>query len=296
MQSERIKQSLLLLRRAKDEQSLKAWELVTLYILLELQERHGPQWLGSRASNTCHATANSISIAQTVNYNLELTPRLLERLNGCGDLYELLSQFQLRGVREDSRAGLLGWAEGRFDLLLWNTIPSPKEMLDTQCLGKRIVTLRLQECEQNESIGRHVNALAFTLHDLEHANKFFTDPESHRGQVRFFNLLRLALEHRVFDLLMSDDRFVFALNYLLSDMNSHPVHLFKYLKAIVLDGCQRLNRSERYHSLVDELLTLWNFPPEVIGAAKNINEPDQESEADRIVLFEHLRSQGVLSL
>lgn len=194
---------------------------------------------------------------------------------------ELLRHYNLKGVREDSHLGLLGWLEGRYPLEARIDIPSPREMLDTQCEERRIATLLLEPSRQFTPIGRHAGAYEFLLHDLEHAHKFFGG--EFQGQVRFFLLLRQALDAGAFGLFHGELQFQTELDYLMSDMNSHPVHLLKYLKAIVLAAIERrrLPADQTLTGWSSELFRLWAMPETVAAAALRINYPDEESDHDR---------------
>lgn len=194
----------------------------------------------------------------------------------------LLEHYNLKGVREDSHLGLLNWLQGRYPLELRHDIPSPRQMLEAQCAGRRFVTLLNKTEQQFEPIGRHAGAYEFLLHDLEHAHKFFGG-EFH-GQVRFFNLLKLALDKGALKEFEGDPVFVTALEYLMADMNSHPVHMLKYLKAILLEALQRSDRD--HDSLLRmkcrRIFALWDLPPAVTESAMRINHPGEETGHDRV--------------
>lgn len=91
--------------------------------------------------------------------------------------------------------------------------------------------------------------LSFLLHDLVHAYKMFANDDLHAGQIQFYKqLLKLfepksSLDHlfqsNLNDLLNSDPEFSKQFDYLISDMNSHPRHLFLYFKAIIILAIKR---------------------------------------------------------
>lgn len=194
---------------------------------------------------------------------------------------QLFQHYHLKGVREDSQLGLLGWLTGRYPLEARLDIPTPREMLEIQCEGRRIATLLLKPEQQHTPIGRHAGAYEFLLHDLEHAHKFFGGEFA--GQVKFFRLLREAVTESAFKDFAGDLQFQGELNYLMSDMNSHPLHLLKYLKAIVLNAFRRRGDKED-HQLGDwsrDLFDLWGFPEPVKSAALKINYPELETDQDR---------------
>jgi len=193
----------------------------------------------------------------------------------------LLRHFRLRGVGADAQEGLLGWLEGRYHLRLRNSIPTALEMLEIQCQGQRWVTLIDDEAKQFVRYGRHANAFEFLLHDLEHAHKFFGDSKSHLGQVRFFQFLRANLP--CFKPLLSDADFLKAFEYLISDMNAHPMHLMKYLKAIVFTTFAKdETQTTAFFARIFE-----EWPADVREAAFRINTPWLESRADHEILTDY---------
>jgi hypothetical protein len=191
---------------------------------------------------------------------------------------------------------MFAWLEGRYPLDLREDIPTPQEMLDVQCEGRRYVTLMPRPEQQLTSYGRHEDACAFTLHDLEHAHKFFGDPECQRGQMRFFRGLRAALPR--LQLWCEDAVFTRDLDYLMSDMNSHPVHLVKFLKAIILTAEIR-RTGERHPPLRDffaELFSHWQIGNDLALAALRINQPGEETVDDQVQLATFFtRSWGELA-
>ncbi|MGZ3721870.1 MAG: hypothetical protein ACXVA9_02995 [Bdellovibrionales bacterium] len=208
------------------------------------------------------------------------------RLATLGTISELYQRFFFRGVVMDSHEGLVGWLERRYPLILRLDIPTPDEMLEIQCQGLRFVTLLLNEEVQFQPYGRHVDACAFLLHDFEHAHKFYGDRKIHLGQVRFFQALwmtRSSFARWTADLAFNKD-----LDYLKSDMNSHPVHLIKFLKAVVLSAEMR-KTGHRHPPLDDfwgELFSSWKMSGETLQLALRINQPESETPADLAAVAE----------
>lgn len=254
--------------------------MLARYVLENLGRRFGAQWLGaSKAKNYVPAGRRPGVLDELKGWDLPLDGKTSTRLQGFSDLREVLRQFSLKGVRQDSQLGLLGFVDQTFALDLRFDIPTPKEMLDHQCEGRRFVTLLTSPEDQERQIGRFQGAYEFVMHDLEHANKFFGDPVSHRGQVRFFNNLRVLLPH--LEPWMKDPLFCKDMDYLKSDMNSHPVHLFKYLKAIVLTSSLRLGEESALHNLWTAAADLWQMDEQTTSSALRINHPGIESMEDQ---------------
>lgn len=245
--------------------SVNSAEAVAEYIFAELRARDHRQWLGSRQPKTAKPSAE-------------------ERVRLRQKPLDLLKTYQLKGVGLASHSGLVGWLEDRYRLDLRTDIPSPMQMFEAQCHGRRFVTWLADPARQKTPIGRHAGALEFTLHDLEHAHKFFGDPILHAGQVRFF----ARLSSRLSDLkdLGQDPLFRKDLDYLISDMNSHPVHMAKYLKAILLTVHIRNGREAEYEEFCRWFFARWGLSDGAFLALDRINRPGEESTSDHATISE----------
>lgn len=257
-------------------------EIVAEYVIEECSRIHGAAWLGSRTPTAPSSIPYSEFGIPNTEFripNTEFTERIAERLKAyhVTSLRDLVSKFQLKGVREDSRQGLLGWLENRYPLILMYHPPTPDQLLDLQCDGQRVVTLHR---EDTGPIGRHAGPFEFLLHDLEHAHKFFGNG-TFQGQVRFFKLLRDGIRAGLFTELMADSKFRIELEYLMADMNSHPLHLLKYLKAIVLEALPGKHVAD-LDRFFDELFGIWALPEPVREAARKINYPALENNEARL--------------
>jgi hypothetical protein len=270
---------LQLLRQAWHADQLTASEVCALYVLLHLERRHGQQWLSGPRQRGAESNQ---SLEWLTAWGFALSRSQLQRLASIGSVTELWQRCFFRGVILDSHEGLVAWLESRYPLTLLTTIPSPQEMLELQSQGRRYVTLMLDSEQQFRPWGRHQDACDFLLHDLEHAHKFFADPELFAGQVTFFQALLETLKHM--DRWHADARFLRDLHYLQSDMNSHPVHLIKYLKAIVLNAEIRRtgDAQPQLNEFWRELFALWQMPAPVVGSALRLNHPGIESTEDQI--------------
>lgn len=250
------------------------------YLLRHLYTRHSRNWLSSpRRPNRRHGTEGKL-VRELTLMGLDLTEKQRERFAGFDSVMEVFTSNYVRGVALDSHEGLVGWFEDRYPLIIRHEIPGAQEMLSVQCEGNRIVTLLLNEEEQNVRYGRHADACDFMLHDFEHAHKFFGEPRSHSGQVRFFRRLKASLAR--FEIWSGDTLFKRDLEYLMSDMNSHPMHLLKYLKAIVLNAEMRRTglRKPDLEAFWRGLFVEWGFVDESLDSVLKINQPEVETEDD----------------
>lgn len=262
---------------------------ISEFIFREVARRQKNQWLGATRRSRMSEYSTSPIVMQLEKWLMPLDEKTRRRLVGVQNISELLEYFLLKGVRLDSHMGFWGMVSGRYPLILRTDIPQPFAMLQRQCRGERYATYLDREEDLDKPVGRFAGSFEFLMHDLEHAHKFFGDDELFRGQVNFFNLLRAVLPF--LQNWTSDPLFEKDLNYLMSDMNSHPVHLFKYLKAIVLTA--ELRRGQEDHHKLDvfwmDVLNKWRTPPDIREAALRINRPGLETGEDQILVHDFFR-------
>ncbi len=271
------------------------------FVFQSLALREGKLWLGAgRPHSASEEVAQGSVLTRLEEWEMPLDEKTRRRLSNVSDLTSLLERFMLKGIRGDSHMGLWGFISGRYALRLRHDIPTPEQMLERQCRGERYVSYLKKPAELNTPVGRFSGAYEFLLHDLEHAHKFFGDAELFRGQVSFFNLLRGSLTELY--RWSGDPLFEKDLNYLKSDMNSHPVHLFKFLKAIVLTAELRLQdgkgsgQSGADNGIIDRLwhqiLDRWRVPEATKQAALRINRPGLETAADQAAVHHFFKNHG----
>ena len=154
-------------------------------------------------------------------------------------LFDLVNSFNLHSVPYSARYTLVNWyLNNKFDLVLFiNSIPTSKDVLLMQAESKRCVSLIADKIDclvLNER-----DPLSFLLHDLVHAYKMFNNDYLLKGQIGFYRAIRKiynsenkSIEVYLDSLCKNDEKFGEEFDYLISDMNSHPKHLFFYFKSI----------------------------------------------------------------
>lgn len=105
-------------------------------------------------------------------------------------------------------------------------VPSPREVLDLQCAGRRCVSVLVVPAELRR-LAEGKDVMNFAVHDLVHATRFCgAGVAPFRGQVGFLRAARRVLQSGEWDALLATDAvFQRDLDYLLSDMNASCVHL-----------------------------------------------------------------------
>lgn len=150
-------------------------------------------------------------------------------------LLHYFKRYQFLGIINNVPLALAAWLEGEWPLTLCEHIPSPIEVLSMQVKGTRPVTVLSNWPRMLAPVLSKPNAFAFMVHDLEHAWKFFHDPEMHRQQREFFRLLQGSLEAGRFEAYLNDPVFLAKFDYLSSDMNTHIMHASQFLRAILVE-------------------------------------------------------------
>lgn len=136
---------------------------------------------------------------------------------------KMIAGHRLLKLGEMEARGLVMWASGARDAVLYRRPLEPRELVELQAAGRRCVAL-LDGVPAPEG-------LEFALHDLRHLEKFF-DPAHHTEQIGFFRVIARALAHpacaeldRALDETWGAER-----DRVLADMNGSPIFLFAILK------------------------------------------------------------------
>ncbi len=166
-------------------------------------------------------------------------------------LSEWLTHYRYLHAGADIPGALKGWLADDWPLRLTERIPAPREVLRLQAEGTRPVTL-IGFPRAARPILLKANGHDFLMHDLAHAWKFLHDPRQYRLQCRFFQWLQRALESGLFDEWLTDAGFAGQMDYLISDMNTHPVHGLMFLHAAAIDSLLRRDGRGPRDRLSDE--------------------------------------------
>lgn len=112
-------------------------------------------------------------------------------------------------------------------------IPTPIQLLEMQAQGFRCVTLLRTQNWFGHSFDHKRNLRDFVIHDLEHIWQMFENPQLTRQQIQFSKKLYELTIAGEFDSLRNDPIFSSEFNYIISDMNTHPAHMFATLKSLI---------------------------------------------------------------
>lgn len=156
------------------------------------------------------------------------------------DLADWIDQYQFTGVVGSVSVALAAWLAGRWPLRLLTHVPTPRGVLAMQAEGVRPVTAICAYPDLLRPALGKADGFHFLIHDLEHAYHFYRDDRLHRGQRRLFRSLQRAIDQGTFADFLVDSVFHDKFAYLISDMNTHPLHSLRYLCAILIEARLRL--------------------------------------------------------
>jgi hypothetical protein len=165
-------------------------------------------------------------------------------------LTDFLRRYSWKGHTDRIRRSLLRWHQGCYPLELWNQIPTPLELLKVQACGKRVITV-FTSAELWEQTHFGKSAWEFVVHDLVHADHFFENPVWRDGQVQFYQFILEKWDHPLIESLKLHCLEQF--DYLISDMNSHPQHMYQTLAALSLQAWKKQRALDLKSRLSTEL-------------------------------------------
>lgn len=146
------------------------------------------------------------------------------------ELNFLFSEYNFISIPGEVTLQLHELAKPNHRLRVINYIPLPHELLKLQADGWRVVTLHTSVHQRGLFVDGKRDCFEFALHDLSHAYKFF-HAGSFADQVEFFRLFFqwMIAQPELYD--SSSTALKNGLDYVMSDMNSHPKHLLQTLEA-----------------------------------------------------------------
>lgn len=226
--------------------------------------------------------------------------KILKRLPGTAAFLPSFCALSWRSIPLSVARSLMAWETKIYPLVLRKDVPSPDEVLHMQAQGARCITMltALDEMQNFVEDGRDV--LGFIVHDLIHADHFFADPEKAQAQTLFCQKLILVQKNQsIRHMLVSDGIFRKEFEYLMSDMNSVPLHLLKTLKAVLLgyfkrregvsmNGALSLAIEQEFTQLYNQVLEPWGFAPDALLAAQRLNTPLYQGHIDNELLHRTL--------
>ena len=226
--------------------------------------------------------------------------RSFQNLSDELSLLEVITTRTLRSIPLSVHRSLAYWSNQKYSLVLSYEIPTPQEVLELQCQGKRVVSLLDQRHHFLSYVENDRDTLGFLVHDLIHADHFFYHPENAEAQIQFCRLLlRLQKVPDFRNRLQDNSDFQNDFNYLSSDMNSVPLHLFKSLKAILLkDFKKQMGTADQsylsapaeslFSEYLDRVFQHLDWDQKAIKAFHRLNTPEFSTETDYLLLVKNM--------
>lgn len=248
-----------------------SFELCTLYILLFLRVRHPKNWLQKKISFEIDPTERKLLDFIPTEFNL--TDWEKEKLQGVS-FHALFKFYNLKGIPQAVNRTMTNWGIGSWKIELLTHIPSPRELLRMQVQSTRCITLTIDHDEIDKLVLSSRDPLSFVLHDLHHADHFFSQDASLKGQLGFYSLVESVYDQPLLKKTLKEDKqFKSEFEYVVSDMNAYVIHLFKCLKSAFVR-----TDTDKLDPLFPKLLEWWSMPSHVTNAAHKLNTPEFNSE------------------
>ncbi|MBC7428973.1 MAG: hypothetical protein H7336_10200 [Bacteriovorax sp.] len=250
---------------------LTHFELCTLYILLFLRIRHSKNWLQKKENFKSNPLEKKLLDLIPLEFNL--TEWEKEKLHDVS-IYDLFKFYNLKGIPQAVNRTMTNWGLGFWKIELLTHIPSPRELLRMQVQNTRCITLTTDHNEIDKLVLSARDPLSFVLHDLHHADHFFNQDDSLKGQLGFYSLIESVYDQPLLKKnLREDKQFKTEFEYVVSDMNAYVIHLFKCLKSAFIR-----TDADKAVPLFPQLLEWWNMPAHVADSAHKLNTPQFNSD------------------
>lgn len=224
----------------------------------------------------------------------------LRRFDHEQDFLTFFCSQSWRSIPLSVAQSLMAWQAGKYPLQIMDYVPTPFEVLSLQTQGRRCVSMLQTQNEMQNFVEEGRDVLGFIVHDLIHADHYFADPIKAAAQTHFSQRLVVIFGlPQIQAMLNKDTIFKSEFEYLMSDMNSFPLHLLKTLKAVLLGYYKRRDglgmktplsaaTEQEFQELYQSSLKPWNFTENALNAAQRLNTPLFESPQDEELLHHAL--------
>ena len=156
-----------------------------------------------------------------------------EKIDRNISLTEFLHSVRIKPLPKAALSGMYHFLVGEYPLVILDHEPNAYEVLKFQIQNQRVLTFESDFSKWPSFMYGKRDPLSFWLHDFIHAEHFFSNPKKRQAQVGFYKFTQAVLNSKVLDQFLLNDEFVSNFSYLISDMNSHPIHLLQTFRAQV---------------------------------------------------------------
>ncbi|MBC7538888.1 MAG: hypothetical protein H7281_08705 [Bacteriovorax sp.] len=249
--------------------SLSPQDFTTLYLLLFLRIKHPKNWIQKKTKKhnfelKCEKFGPELLSIIPDSFGLNDWEK--EKLKGL-TTFDLFSYFNLKAIPESINKTIIHWLKGIWSIEMLEHIPSPRELLRLQVKNTRCITVITDPLAIDSLVLDCRDPLSFVLHDLMHADQFFSQIESQKGQLGFYYLINSIYDQQdLRNLIKSDDNFKKEFEYVASDMNAYVIHLFKCLKSSI-------SRIDSEDVFFNNLLLWWKMNDDEKKSSHKLNTP-----------------------
>lgn len=215
-------------------QNLSNVEKVQAWVVALSCLRRPNDWYGGKRQKTFLPETYPFQHTLSIFELFKDTPvKIPPKINAGTNLIDFINVCKIKAFPESCNRSLCFISNQKYPLIITEKNPAPYELLQIQISGQRVISLN-EDCESwlvNNYSGR--DFLGFIMHDLIHADHFFRDPKHRDGQLGFFKFIQNILTDENLNQLLFRESFKNGFDYIISDMNSHPVHLIQTLHALL---------------------------------------------------------------
>lgn len=263
------------LNSLSDVEKVQAW-----VVALSCLRRPG-DWFGGKRQKIFLDSTTSYQHSLNLIQLFKDTPvQLPPKLNSEMNLIDFINVAKIKAFPESCNRSLCFITNNYYPLIITEKIPTPAELLQIQIAGKRIIFF-------NEDHGTWPNLffsgrdfLGFVMHDLIHADHFFHKPEYRNGQLGFFKFIENILSDESLAVLLSSENFKTGFEYIISDMNAHPAHLFQTLKNLLFS---EIKNDAKANPCWKNWVSQSQLSDEEAQAINRINSTDFDTTAARTI-------------
>ncbi len=156
-----------------------------------------------------------------------------EKIDPAISLVDFLYLVRIKPLPKAALSGMYRFLTGQYPLVILDYEPNSYEVLHFQTQNQWILTFDSDFKRWPDLMYGNRDPLSFWLHDFIHAEHFFSDPNKRQAQVGFYRFTQDIISSKILDQFLLNYDFYSNFSYLISDMNSHPVHLLQTLRAHV---------------------------------------------------------------
>lgn len=205
---------------------------VMLWAALLCLLRRPQDWFGGICSTLPQVNADTIPHFLPYELTQKLKIDWPKKLPTEISFSEFLRTVKIKPLPEVLQKAMYFIFTQKYPITVLEYEPSPSELLQIQCEGRRIITFKNDYQNWPTKLFGKRDPLSFWLHDCVHAEHYFSQPEHFVSQLGFYKFVAGAHAAQCWPEISENPAFEGDFSYLISDMNSHPIHLFKTLKAI----------------------------------------------------------------